>query len=152
MKKNIQVILLGFLGAMLYQFVQSFLLNPSWAKPRPETITASRIDLVDKQGRTRIILGFAQEGPPGIWINDEKGVPRFIAGLYHDQTSYLGLQDKNGQMIELMRSVGSDETPLLIFKNKGADKMITGLNTKAEPFLMFYDKSMAKDLFGKYAP
>lgn len=152
MKKNLQIIFLGFVGAMLYQLVHSFVNQPSWAKPQATHITATGIDIVDAQGRIRMQLGFSKEGPPGFWIMDAKGVPRFVAGLYHDETSYLGLQDKNGLMIELMRSVGSDETPLLIFKNKGSDKMITGLNSKAEAFLMYYQNGSQKDYFGKYAP
>lgn len=151
MKNSLITLLFGFLGAGLFHALWPMNVQSSNSSS-PQVLTVSGINLVDAKGRIRIQMGFSKEGPVGIWVMDDKGVPRIIQGLYHDQTSYFGLQDKNGQMIELMRSVGADETPLLIFKNKGADKMITGLNTKAEPFLTYHADKSQKDLFGKYVP
>ena len=62
-------------------------------------------------------------------------------GLYPDDTAYFGLQDKNGQMVQLMRSFGPSESPLHIFKNSGQDRLILGLNSQhVEPFFISYDK------------
>jgi hypothetical protein len=151
MKNALVSAFLGFMGAALFHVLKPDQVIGSQV-PSVQVLTASGINIVDSKGRIRMQLGFSKEGPPGIWVMDEKGTPRIVFGLYQDESSYFGLQDKNGQMIELMRSVGSNETPLLIFKNGGADKMITGLNSKAEPFLMYMDNSKSTNLFGKYAP
>jgi hypothetical protein len=97
-------------------------------------------------------LGFSKAGLPGVWIMDEKGTPRLLMGPYEDQTAYLGLQDKKGRMIQLLRSVGAAETPLLIFKHQGADRYMTGLDRTAKPFLMHEDTAGRKHVFGTYAP
>ena len=83
---------------------------------------------------------------------DQKGTPRIAMGLYADETAHLGLQDKDGQMIQLMRSIGSGESPLLIFKHRGQDTMITGLNSAEHtPFLMLYEKDRKRKMqFGTY--
>jgi hypothetical protein len=108
---------------------------------------------VDTKGRLRAQLALAKEGSPGLWLMDEKGTARLNAGIYPDGTSYLGLQDKDGQMIELMRSWGPKESPLLIFKQSGQNRMITALNPAPDsvPFLITYDSKHARNLhFGKY--
>ena len=150
MKGHILTILLGFLGAFLFQIIKPLVIPPSLATPTSHVLKLSGINLVDAKGRIRIQLGFSKEGPPGIWLLDEKGTARLIMGLYEDQTSYLGLQDKNGLMIELMRSVGPKETPLLIFKHQGQDKMITGLDSSAKSFLQYEEMGKTRMLFGTY--
>ena len=115
-------------------------------------VTATSFNLVDTTGKLRAQLAFAKEGPPGFWIMDDKGTARIAMGLYPDGTPHFGLQDKSGLMTQLMRSIGSSESPLLIFKNKGQDKMILGLNRAAtEPFMMTYEKDHKRRLhFGTY--
>lgn len=137
-------ILFGFFGAALFHLFQ--LSNGrSVTTLDSKVVTASQFALVDTTGRVRAQLGFSSEGPPGLWILDEKGVARIAMGLYPDNTSHFGLQDKNGAMIQLMRSVGPSESPLLIFKNKGEDRMILGLNSsQTDPFFVAYDKSNHK--------
>ena len=142
-------VLLGFMGAALFHVLKAEDVLSS-QQPVPSVVTATGLNIVDSKGKIRIQLGFSGEGPPGIWVMDDKGIPRIILGLYQDQTSYFGLQDKKGQMIELMRSTGPNEIPLLIFKNNGTDKMITGLNSKVEPFLMYMKDGTSTNLFGKY--
>jgi len=139
--------LMGILGAFAY----SQLVRPAGAAG-PAVLRASRFDLVDGSGRVRAQLGFSHEGPPGLWMLDEKGTARVVLGLYGDQTAYFGLQDARGQMVELMRSYGSEEAPLLIFKNRGADKMLVGLDPagKPVPFLMSYDDGRRNVHFGAY--
>ena len=55
-------------------------------------------------------------------------------------------------IIQLIKSLGPNEAPLLIFKSKGQDQMITGLSTaNSEPFLMTYEKDRKRRIhFGSY--
>lgn len=149
-------IVCGFVGALLFTKLNPVgaLASSQHIESTQGVVTAKGFNLVDGNGRLRAQLGFAKEGQvPGLWVMDDKGVARIIMGLYADNTSYFGLQDAQGQMIELMRSFGSQEAPLLIFKNKGQDKMITGLNPGSNPipFLMSYDANGTKQVhFGTY--
>lgn len=134
----------GFIGAMLFQMVHSELVRDAKAGGE-RIISATRFDLVDASGKVRAQLGTAKEGPPGFWMMDERGVARISMGLYPDGTSHIGLQDKDGAMIQLMRSIGSSESPLLIFKNKGEDRMILGLNSaQTDPAFVSFDKKTRK--------
>ena len=141
----------GFLGALLFSITREQILPRAFAK-REQIVTASAFNLVDDRGRLRAQLAFAKEGPPGLWLMDERGTARAIVGLYADGTAHIGLQDEQGQMIQLMRSYGPRNTPLHIFKLKGEDKMITGLNPGADPvpFLMSYEGANKKVHFGRY--
>lgn len=145
-------VVFGFIGAALFSLVRVSVFSPAAAKTE-QTLTASSFNLVDGKGRLRGQLAVTKEGVPGLWLTDEKGVARGIFGLYEDGTGYLGLQDAQGRMIQLMRSFGAQESPLLIFKNQGQDMMITGLNPGREvvPFLMSYEKGRTRKVhFGKY--
>lgn len=151
MKTEIRSLCFGFLGATLFHFISPSLFETARAKAEP-VLTVSGLNLVDSQGRLRAQLGFAKEGPPGFWLFDEKGTARVAMGIYPDGTSHFGLQDKQGQMIQLMRSIGPEESPLLIFKNRGQDMMLMGLNqAQHAPFLMNYEKDrQRKMVFGTY--
>lgn len=134
----------GFLGALLFQVTQTLLGNSSKNqnndKVSNSTIVSSQFSLMDTNGKVRAILGFSEEGTPGFWIMDDRGVARLSMGLYQDQSSHLGLTDKNGEMIQLMRSFGPLEAPLHIFKHEGRDRMILGLNSsQSDPFFISYD-------------
>lgn len=149
--QNLKIVFLGFLGAFLFHLAQTHLLPEAFASSAKK-ITASGFDLVDSQGRLRAQLAFSKDGPPGFWLMDEKGTARLAMGLYPDGTAHYGLQDKNGRMIQLARSFGAQEAPLLIFKTEGSDSMIMGLNPGDQtPFLMRYEKDRKRSLeFGKY--
>lgn len=151
MKNEIKALAFGFLGAALFHFVQISVFPSASAAPNA-VVSATGFNLVDSQGKLRAQLGFSKEGPPGFWIMDQRGTARIAMGLYPDETAHFGLQDKEGQMIELMRSIGSGESPLLIFKHKGRDTMITGLNNAEHtPFLMLYEKDNKRKMqFGTY--
>lgn len=142
----------GFLGAFLFSLVSNHLIPRAFAK-RDQVLTASAFNLVDDGGRLRGQIGFSKEGPPGLWLMDEKGTPRVVVGLYPDGSGHIGLQDQSGLMVQLMRSYGPKHSPLLIFKQGGQDMMITGLNPVGNPvpFLMHYDEKRQRKLqFGKY--
>jgi hypothetical protein len=151
----------GFLGAFFFSLVSGSMTRSPHGPARQENapiarqegvITASEIRLVDSRGRMRAQFGTSGEGTPGFWMYDSNNVVRFTYGLYQDNSSYLGLQDERGQMIELMRSYGPKGSPLLIFKQNGQDRMITGLNpvNEPEPFLMSYENGQKKVHFGSY--
>jgi hypothetical protein len=149
--QNLKLIFFGFIGAFLFHVFKDQFISTAQAKDE-KIMTATGFNLVDSQGRLRAQLGFAKEGPPGLWLMDEKGVARVVLGLYPDGTGHYGLQDKSGRMIQLARSFGNEESPLLIFKHQGQDSMLMGLNpTDQIPFLMYYDKARTRKLeFGKY--
>lgn len=149
--QNLKAVVFGFVGAFLFYTFQVRFISSAEAV-QEKVLSAQRFDLVDKNGKLRAQLGFAKEGPPGFWIMDEKGTPRVVMGLYPDSTGHIGIQDKQGQMIQLVRSYGPDEVPFSIFKHRGSDAMIIGLNSGNQtPFLMYYDKDRKKKLnFGIY--
>ncbi len=157
-KQFFSAFLAGLLGASLFHFI----ILPNIDLPKKDRqitelsdlkpIVTTKIEIVDSLGRSRIRLGYSGNSP-GIWILDEKGVARGIFGLYEDNTAYLGLQDEKGEMIQLMRAYGPNEAPFHIFKTKGTDQMIIGLNSGPEtvPFLMTYKKDRSKEVhFGIY--
>lgn len=152
MRNTIATIFWGFLGAGLFQLAYSHLYPAANASSNLEKVVrASRIDLEDSSGKLRAQLGFSKEGPPGLWFMDQNGVARIAMGLYPDGTSHFGLQDKQGRMIQLMRSVGETEQPLLIFKNGGQDKMILGLNSQLESFFVSFDNKKGKKSYPGFA-
>ncbi len=145
---------MGILGAASFKIIEHMTLSTAMATSPNQVLTATTINLVDSKGKIRMQIGFAKEAEsPAIWLFDKKGVARLNLGLYEDETAFVGLQDKSGQMVQLLRSFGANEAPLHIYKNKGADKMIMGLNPGASlsPFVMYYDKSNQRTLqFGQY--
>ena len=149
-KQNLFSMLFGFLGALLFYVLK----DPTLSMASSPVIVGSAFNLVDSNGRLRAQLAFSKEGPPAFWLMDEQGRARVVHGLYPDGTGFMGLQDAKGQMIELLRSFGADEAPLLIFKHSGQDMMITGLNPGdvSTPFLLSYQKDRSKKIhFGTYA-
>lgn len=149
--QNLKLIFFGFVGAFLFHVFKDQIIPSAEAKDE-KIITANAFNLVDSQGKLRAQLAFAKEGPPGLWLLDEKGVARVVLGLYADGTGHYGLQDKSGRMIQLARSFGAQESPLLIFKTAGQDSMLMGLNPGNQtPFLMRYEKSRNRKMeFGQY--
>jgi hypothetical protein len=74
------LILAAFIGAGLSRLMMPISAE-SKGPVRAERITASSFDLVDAQGRIRAQLSFATQGPPGLFLMDEKGVARLTLGL-----------------------------------------------------------------------
>ena len=149
--EKLRIIILGFLGAALFQLSLN-IIPLAFSKKSLTIVNANEINLLDAAGKVRIKMAVLDDTAPNVWFFDNQGKARLIQGLYHDQTSYYGLQDAQGQMIQLARSFGNQESPLLIFKNKGKDSMITGLNPSDQtPFTMYYDRNNKRQLnFGKY--
>lgn len=159
MKRNEYLIgfISGFLGALCFTLLTPYLNFSLFDKSSAKTdsvISANRIDLLDSKGKLKAQLGIGNEGSPAMWFFDSNGKSRLNLGVYGDGSAFIGLQDKNEQMLQLMRSFGPNEAPLHIFKMKGQDQMIMGLNpagNSTESFLMYYDSSRKRVLnFGKY--
>jgi hypothetical protein len=149
---QIKVVLLGFLGAALFHLIENYAVSKAFAASDQGAVLARELSIIDANGKVRIQVGLGKDGQPGIWFFDEAQKVRLNAGLYPDGTAFVGLQDKDQRMTQLMRSFGPGESPLLIFKNKGQDSLILGLNPKDQtPFTMYYDKSGKRNFsFGTY--
>lgn len=93
-------------------------------------------NLYSEQGGLRLQQGvYTQSG--------EKGLP------------FIGLSDNKNQLRFLFRLAGSNESPVMIFKDKsGKDRMVMGLGLNdgsQEPFLAYFDASGKRNMaFGIY--
>ncbi len=107
----------------------------------PEVNTEAH-DLFTEQVKLEPFRRAMQEHMPDMWFtNLRKGQTAFR------DTIDIVSQDKNGLMIQLMRSIGTSESPILIFKNNGQDRMILGLNSiQTNPFFVTYDKTQKKKI------
>jgi hypothetical protein len=149
----------GFLGGMMGAFVLAHLglplISPASAAPAQEVISASRIRMLDATGRTRAELAMSPDGGPGLFFYDTKGRYRLVLGLYSPAESefpYVVLNDTHNEAAGIFRLFGGQETPVVVLKNKGADRSILGLNpSSTEPFLVNYSSDHKKTaVFGSY--
>jgi len=125
---------------------------PAYAQNSNRTISSMFFRLVDAQGRKRGVIGASTEGSPGIWLFDKNGVARLNMGLYPDQNSYIVLNDKFGRAVQIFRTIGGSNAPVLVMKANGRDRIVMGLNWKKnlEPFLRYYEHDgTPHSLFGK---
>jgi hypothetical protein len=92
------------------------------------------ISLMGADGKQRIQLGSYD----GSYSKSEKGLP------------LIGFSDNQGGLRMLFRLAGSNESPVLVFKDrKHRDRMVIGLSLNGnseEPFIAFFDKSGKKHL------
>jgi hypothetical protein len=146
------MIIFGFIGALIFNLFTPNVKQEKTATQNVNTLNINTLNIVDKNGRSRIKIGLSNEDSPAIWFFDQNGVTRLNLGLYADGSGVYGIQDKMGNMIQLTRSFGENEVPLTIFKHKGTDSMIIGLNpSDLTPFLMNYDENHQRKIqFGKY--
>jgi hypothetical protein len=153
-------VLSGFLGGMLGAYV---LVNgeratlSAQAKPTAaqEVISASRIRLLDATGRARAELAMSPDGGPGLFFFDSRGHNRLVLGLYSPAESeypFVVLNDSQQLAAGIFRLFGAQETPVVVLKNKGADRSIFGLNPgSTEPFLVNYSVDGKKTaVFGTF--
>jgi hypothetical protein len=149
----------GFLGGMLGAFVLGHLslplISPASAAPLQEMISVGRIRMVDATGRTRAELAMSPDGGPGLFFYDSKGRNRLVLGLYSPAESeypFVVLNDTHNEAAGIFRLFGGQETPVVVLKNKGADRSILGLNpSSTEPFLVNYSTDRKKTaVFGSF--
>ena len=118
-------------------------------------ISASRIRLLDTTGRPRAELAMSPDGGPGLFFYDTKGRNRLVLGLYSPAESeypFVVLNDTHNEAAGIFRLFGGQETPVVVLKNKGADRSILGLNpTSTDPFLVNYSTDRKKTaVFGSF--
>ena len=152
-------VLSGFVGGVLGAYV---LVNAeratlvAQAKPTAqEVISASRIRLLDATGRARAELAMSADGGPGLFFFDTRGRTRLVLGLYSPAESeypFVVLNDSRQLAAGIFRLFGAQETPVVVLKNKGADRSIFGLNPgSTEPFLVNYSVDGKKTaVFGTF--
>lgn len=150
----------GFLGGILGTLV---LAHPGFssgssraaAAAAQDVVSASRIRMVDASGRTRAELAMAPDGAPALFFYDTRGRNRLVLGLYSPAESeypFVVLNDTHNEAAGIFRLFGGQETPVVVLKNKGADRSILGLNpTSTEPFLVNYSADHNKTaVFGNF--
>ena len=78
-----------------------------------------------------------------------------MLGLYSPAESeypFVVLNDTHQAAAGIFRLFGAQETPVVVLKNKGADRSIFGLNPNStDPFLVNYSADRKKtEVFGNY--
>jgi hypothetical protein len=145
----------GILGALLLShFGPASLIAPASAAS-PDTVSAGRIRLLDASGRARAELAMSPDGGPGLFFYDSKGRNRLVLGLYSPAESeypFVVLNDTHNEAAGIFRLFGGQETPVVVLKNKGADRSVFGLNpASTEPFLVNYSTDHKKTaVFGAF--
>jgi hypothetical protein len=150
----------GFLGGILGALVLSHFggglnVTAASAAPAQDVISASRIRMLDADGRTRAELAMAPDGAPALFFYDTRGRNRLVLGLYSPAESeypFVVLNDTHNEAAGIFRLFGGQETPVVVLKNKGADRSILGLNpASTEPFLVNYSSDHKKTaVFGSF--
>jgi hypothetical protein len=97
--------------------------------------------------------------PEGLWVHGPDGRDRLSAATYTSGSErglpVVAMYDNRSQLRLLLRLAGSNESPVIIFKDKsGHDRMVMGLGLNGgeeEPFLSTVDRQGHKtDVFGHY--
>ncbi|HEY2781393.1 MAG TPA: hypothetical protein VGI90_11485 [Steroidobacteraceae bacterium] len=145
----------GIIGALLLShFGPASLISPASAASQ-DIVSASRIRLIDASGRARAELAMSPDGGPGLFFYDSKGRNRLVLGLYSPAESeypFVVLNDTHNEAAGIFRLFGGQETPVVVLKNKGADRSVFGLNpASTDPFLVNYSSDRKKTaVFGAF--
>jgi|SRR5271166_3015363 len=146
----------GIIGAYFPGHVQlRSLLPQAAAATAQDVVSANRIRLIDPTGRARAELAISTDGGPGLFFYDSRGRNRLVLGLYSAAESeypFVVLNDTHQAAAGIFRLFGAQEAPVLVLKNKGADRSIFGLNPgSTEPFLVNYSADRKKtEVFGSF--
>lgn len=161
MKKNCIVgTLSGFVGGIVGAYVFGHIgigfMQPAVAAANSQDIvSASRIRLLDTNGRARAELAISPDGGPGLFFYDTRGRNRLVLGLYSPAESeypFVVLNDAHQSAAGIFRLFGNQETPVVVLKHKGEDRSIFGLNPYSmDPFLVNYSADRHKTaVFGNF--
>jgi len=145
----------GILGALLLSHFGPVSLIAPASAASPDIVSASRIRLLDASGRARAELAMSPDGGTGLFFYDSKGRNRLVLGLYSPAESeypFVVLNDTHNEAAGIFRLFGGQETPVVVLKNKGADRSVFGLNpASTEPFLVNYSTDHKKTaVFGAF--
>ena len=115
--------------------------------------SVSSFELVDAQGRRRILMATSSEGSPAIWFFDGNGKARLNLGLYGDNNAFVVLNDDRERAVQILRTLGPKSAPYLVMKSEGRDRIVMGLGGAAQdPFLVHYDPNgTMQTVFGSYS-
>jgi hypothetical protein len=94
---------------LVYVFVSQEL--PKQLVYREPLVAASRMQLFDEQGNTRMYMR-VYSGVPLVQLVDENGTPRLSLGLRYDDSPFISLSDLDGQTRASLQ-VGADDRPAL---------------------------------------
>ncbi len=116
------------------------------AEAKENIVSAQTFQLVDASGRRKILMASTADGSPAIWFFDKNGKSRLNLGLYEDGNPFVVLNDQNELAVQILRSVGNENAPVLVMKSKGQDRMILGLysGTLSDPSFVYYDAQGTK--------
>jgi hypothetical protein len=117
--------------------------------------------LRDEQGRVRIDYGMFNGQPIQDFFGEDRSLRLQMATYTNDVRAnekglpVLTLYDRHGNLRQLWRLDGSNQTPLLILKDhEEHNRLIFGLDLedpKEQPFLVWFGKDGKKNtLFGKF--
>jgi hypothetical protein len=161
MNKNyLAGVLSGFIGGVLGAHVllhvdHAAVVPQAAAAATPAIVSASRIRLLDASGKARAELAFSADGAPGLFFFDTQGRNRLVLGLYSPAESeypFVVLNDTHQLAAGIFRLFGSQETPVVVLKNKGQDRSVFGLKPgTTEPFMVNYAADRKKiPVFGNF--
>src|ERR1700680_4690538 len=150
----------GFIGGVFGAYVLGHfelrsVIPQAAAATAQDVVSASRIRLLDATGRVRAELAMSPDGGPGLLFYDSQTRNRLVLGLYSPAESeypFVVLNDTHQAAAGIFRLFGPQETPVVVLKNKGADRSIFGLNPNStDPFLVNYSADRKKtEVFGNY--
>jgi hypothetical protein len=147
----------GFIGGIIGAYALGHLgsVLPQAAATAQDVVSASRIRLLDASGRARAELAMSPDGAPGLFFYDTHGRNRLVLGIYspaENEYPFVVLNDTHQLAAGIFRLFGPQETPVVVLKNKGADRSIFGLNPNStDPFLVNYSTDRSKTaVFGSY--
>jgi len=105
-----------------------------------EAVSGTEFDLIGPDGKLAAQLGMAKEGAPCLWLMDNQGRARLNLCLYPENGFAPGvvLMDEKGEAAGLFRLAGIHQSPVLVFKSNGGDRMMMGLDINEpaqDPFL-----------------
>jgi hypothetical protein len=145
----------GIAGAYWFALFGAPKLVPRAEAAAERVVTANRIVLTDTTGRPRAELAMSPDGGPGLFFYHTQGRNRLVLGLYSPAESeypFVVLNDTHQAAAGIFRLFGAQETPVVVLKNKAADRAIFGLNPlSTDPFLIYYSTDRKKtELFGHF--
>jgi hypothetical protein len=109
------------------------------AKPQ-KVIEAQEFRLVDKEGKTRAMLGptqtsYASAGEPRLVFLDKKDVPKMVLRVDHQGDPHLVLADRKDGRLELF----GDRPRIEFYRSPNQDVAVFGFGPNREPYLAMYD-------------
>jgi len=149
------MLIMSFLGGMAGQWV----LRPPAVYAQSDPLSTDRLYFTDADGK---VVGQVYSSPGSgaiISLDAHDGSQRLQLGTYSGSGEQglplVGLSDNGSELRMLMRLAGPNESPVMIFKDKGGrDRIVLGLGLQdaaQEPFLAVFDEHGAKKMiFGAY--